>query len=281
MKEISLDLKAHMEGEVTSLATCWEVIRRDGVTLRFTDHDRDMTVAGAVYQAGQGYSRSAMKTSAGVAADDMEVSGSLSLDGLPAEALEAGLFDHAEIRLFLVNWQAPEQGTIPLRKGWIGEVRWEDGRFAAELRGLSDALRRQVGALYTPECRADLGDGKCGVNVAALEVADRVLSVRDRQGLGLEIFSGDWNGLIGGLVTFTSGLNAGRSVEIEGVDPASGEIFLFTGAPFEMAPGDEVLLTPGCDKRFETCRNRFSNSLNFQGFPHIPGTDALLEVVDD
>lgn len=31
----------------------------------------------------------------------------------------------------------------------------------------------------------------------------------------------------------------------------------------------------GCDKRFETCLARFSNILNFRGFPAIPGNDFL------
>ena len=32
-----------------------------------------------------------------------------------------------------------------------------------------------------------------------------------------------------------------------------------------------------CDKRFETCRDTFDNTLNFRGFPHMPGPDAILE----
>ncbi len=31
----------------------------------------------------------------------------------------------------------------------------------------------------------------------------------------------------------------------------------------------------GCDKRFETCRAKFANTLNFRGFPHMPGNDAV------
>jgi hypothetical protein len=31
----------------------------------------------------------------------------------------------------------------------------------------------------------------------------------------------------------------------------------------------------GCDKRFGTCRDRFDNTLNFRGFPTIPGDDYL------
>ncbi len=31
-----------------------------------------------------------------------------------------------------------------------------------------------------------------------------------------------------------------------------------------------------CDKRFATCRDDFSNTENFRGFPHIPGPDFVL-----
>jgi uncharacterized phage protein (TIGR02218 family) len=31
----------------------------------------------------------------------------------------------------------------------------------------------------------------------------------------------------------------------------------------------------GCDKRLATCRAKFDNVINFRGFPHMPGNDAL------
>ena len=31
-----------------------------------------------------------------------------------------------------------------------------------------------------------------------------------------------------------------------------------------------------CDKRFETCRDVFANTVNFRGFPHLPGPDFVL-----
>ena len=40
-------------------------------------------------------------------------------------------------------------------------------------------------------------------------------------------------------------------------------------------PGCVVEVREGCDKRFETCVNRFANALNFRGEPHLPGTDLL------
>ena len=34
-------------------------------------------------------------------------------------------------------------------------------------------------------------------------------------------------------------------------------------------------LAAGCDKRFSTCRDSFANTVNFQGFPDIPGDDFI------
>ena len=45
-----------------------------------------------------------------------------------------------------------------------------------------------------------------------------------------------------------------------------------------LVPGDRVRITAGCDKRMETCRYKFNNLLNFQGFPDIPGEDWMVAV---
>jgi hypothetical protein len=41
-KTISPALAQHLAGEVTTLATCWKITRRDGAVLGFTDHVRDL-----------------------------------------------------------------------------------------------------------------------------------------------------------------------------------------------------------------------------------------------
>ena len=37
-------------------------------------------------------------------------------------------------------------------------------------------------------------------------------------------------------------------------------------------------MTAGCDKRFATCREKFTNIPNFRGFPHMPGNDFVLRL---
>ena len=45
--------------------------------------------------------------------------------------------------------------------------------------------------------------------------------------------------------------------------------------PEQIEAGDTFVVTAGCDKRFDTCRARFNNAVNFRGFPHIPGNDFI------
>ncbi len=82
----------------------------------------------------------------------------------------------------------------------------------------------------------------------------------------------------GGLITWTSGANTGRKMEIRSF--ASGVFDLFLPMPSEIAVGDTYAVQPGCDKSFSTCCAKYNNAANFRGEPHVPGTDAVLSYPD-
>ena len=50
-------------------------------------------------------------------------------------------------------------------------------------------------------------------------------------------------------------------------------VALWQALPAALATGDIVTLEAGCDRTCDTCRIKFDNLLNFQGFPFIPGED--------
>jgi hypothetical protein len=79
-----------------------------------------------------------------------------------------------------------------------------------------------------------------------------------------------------GVITFTSGLNAGISREVKSYAP--GTIVLQLPFPYQSAIGDGYTMTAGCDKANTTCKVKFSNLLNFRGEPHLPGIDKLIQV---
>ncbi|WP_169545016.1 DUF2163 domain-containing protein [Sneathiella aquimaris] len=275
MKNLSNEVLLHIKQEVTSISSFLVIDRKDGVSFRFTDHDQDVHIAGERYISAEGFDRSALKGSSASDTDDLEITGILSSEYLQEEELKAGLFDYAEIRYFLANWQAPEQGLIPLRKGWLGEVRWSEGLFTAEIRGLTDALKRQIGKIYAPECQADFCDAACQLDPFLFRHTDTVAEIKNTNEVILTGYQGDVEALSGGILSFVTGLNAGGHFEIDAWDPVTKTLTLFLPLPFKAESGDTVFLVEGCDKRFATCRDRFENQLNFRGFPSVPGTDSL------
>src|SRR5512132_4737492 len=176
-KTVSSALAQHLAGEVTTLATCWQITRRDGVVLGFTDHVRDLEVDAVTCRASSGYSRTAIRGTADLAVDNLDVESVFSDGGITEGDLRAGKYDFAEVRMFLVNYQDLGQGILKLRRGWLGEVTIRDGMYVAELRGMTQRLQMTAGEGYAPDCSADLGDARCGVDLAGLEESGTVAAV--------------------------------------------------------------------------------------------------------
>lgn len=166
MKLISVALKTHLANPVTTLATCWHIIRMDGTQYAFTSFDSDLVIGGITYASTAGFSRTAITTGSGGEVDNVNVVGFFRDDGITERDIKNGLFDYASIYLFCVNWADLTQGICKLRRGWIGECTLSpSGAFIAELRGLTQALVQEFGNQYMPICRADLGDGLCKVPI--------------------------------------------------------------------------------------------------------------------
>ncbi|NCC03453.1 MAG: DUF2163 domain-containing protein [Proteobacteria bacterium] len=278
MKSASTQLAAHIAGETTSLATCWKVTRKDGAVFGFTDFDRDLTIDGVIYQARTGYTRSAVQTVSDLSVDNLDIESAFDSEAITAADLRSGFWDNAEVLIFLVNWAALSQGKIILKRGTIGQVEMKDNFFKAELRGLTQALAQNIGELYTPNCRADLGDTRCKIDLAALTVASTVTAVSDRYGFtdtARTEAEGYWGG---GLIIWTSGVNIGRRMEVRSF--VDGVFELFLPMPSDIEVGDGYAVQPGCDKSFSTCCVRYDNAVNFRGEPHVPGTDAVLSYPD-
>ncbi len=275
MQTIPTALATHLAQEVTTLSTCWSITRKDGAALYFTDHDKDITVDGHVYAAADSMNPSAVSSQAGLAVDNLEFDGLLSSAAITEPDILSGKYDHAEISVFLVNYADPTMGKLKLKTGWLGEVTLQGGKFVAEVRGLSAALQQTIGEVYTAGCRAALGDTRCGVNLATYTFTGSVTGLEAAFAFKDSSKTQANNYFAGGVVHFTSGANAGFSMEVR--DFANGRFGLFLPMPNAIALGDNFTVSAGCDKQFDTCISRFNNAVNFRGEPHVPGTDKLLE----
>ncbi len=279
MRTLPVGLQAHLNSGTTTLCQCWRLTLANGDKLGFTDHDRDVSFDATVFEAQAGYTGSEIQSSLGLSVDNLEATGALTSGKLDEARLRAGDFDHAAIEIWRVNWQDMAQRVL-LRKGHLGEVTAGGGAFNAEVRGLSHLFDQTQGRIYHYGCDAVVGDVRCGVNLEApafkgsgiiLSVSGGTLDVA-----GLNSFADDW--FTHGAVAWETGANAGRklSVRRHRLQASTTRIDLWQTPPFTVTAGETVVLRAGCDRQFATCAAKFSNTVNFRGFPHMPGNDFVL-----
>ena len=272
-------LYAHLQSGATMVCRAWTVTRSDGVVLGFTDHDRDLLVNGVVCRADTGMTARALQQTTGLSVDNSEALGALSDASVTETDLLAGRYDGAEVRAFLVNWAAPDDGVEQFR-GSLGEVARSGGSFRAELRGLSDALNRPQGFAYQPSCSAVLGDARCRFQSRQPGYfAERAVeAVDDNRTFRFAAFGGfDDRWFEFGRFEMLTGAAAGLIgvVKTDRLEGVMRRIELWQSIGDTVQVGDLCRVTAGCDKAAETCRTKFANFLNFRGFPHIPGEDWL------
>lgn len=333
MRNLTAPLLAHLASGGTKLCVCWRIERRDGVILRSTESDRDLVVSNpqaaldflgldGLYEARRGITASSVQSNADLSVSNMQVSGGLQdpqesdfiFDDIRGADLEAGLFDKAAFTIFQTNRTAPDEGVIVHARGTLSNIKRDtDGNWTCDLHSLAFSLSQVTGRSYGVLCDANLGDERCGVNLDDFTFPGIVTSVTSRrvfsalidpQPLGsdsLMVSELEAGYLVYGLLTFTSGANAGYSREV--AEDADGNIELFEGFPNDIAEDDEFEVYAGCNKELNIavemrkntvnpngpptiengrvtgdCAVKFDNAPNFRGFPNKPGPDTLVRL---
>lgn len=457
MKSTTPEMSSHLSEEVTTLCTCWKIVRQDGKVFGFTDHDMDLFFNGVIYESETGYNRTAIRSDESYSVDNLDVTGFLESDQISDHDLRNGLFDFANVYIFMLNWADMAMADVKLRRGWFGEVTLNNnGMFETEIRGLHQALAFNFLETFQPECRADFCDPRCKLNIADFTYPASVLAFTSRTifqatqlpvvpttgatsvgshrywritptgtfytdyvgfaeikfydqdnvevtggdttafsdrastggflGIGATLYhsaeardnnidskwvckqgdaatawwsidfgsdkdikslmmvaptddyhlapmsfnleysdnninwffassnSAHWSGngqeetwtigtptddpvdyptsltalppphagastFVGGTVTFTTGANRGKTIEIVDYDEVTCTVTLFEATPYEIAQGDKFNIAQGCDKMFATCKV-YANQNNFRGEPHVPGQDEYMRYPD-
>jgi uncharacterized phage protein (TIGR02218 family) len=262
-----------LQSDLTTLAFCWRLERRDGICLGFTSHDRDLGIGGLRYRAAPGMLPSAIELSDGFDSGTLSVSGALTSDALSGRDLAAGRWDGAAVSLFLAGWEDPAAEPVPLARGVLGDVSMTGHGFEAELKGPTVLLERPVVELTSPECRAQLGDRRCRVDMAGRTRLTRVVAALGEQEIEVDGEEPVANAYGYGRLRWIGGANSGLESAI--LSSADNRLTLREPPPHAIAAGDLVEIREGCDKSLAACAGRFANAENFRGEPHLPGMDLL------
>ena len=276
-------LEVTLASGVTTLCRCWAVSRRDGQVLGFTDHDLPLQFEGIEFRADAGLTASEIAQTTGLSVDNTEAMGALSDPLINEIDIDAGKYDGAEVREWLVNWADVTERRLRFR-GTIGEIRRGSGAFHAELRGLTEVLNQPQGHMYQRSCGAVLGDARCRFDLTTAgffeeRVFEQIETARVFTFSNMGNFPLGW--FEGGRLIVTSGDAAGLDAVIKRdsyQSDGSRQFVLWEGLGVLPEPGDQLRLEAGCDRRFATCQAKFANHENFRGFPDIPGEDWLVSV---
>lgn len=281
MKKLHEGYRAHVKSGATTLSTCWRVLRNDGVSLGFTDHDEVIIFDGTSFEPTAGSDGSELTAKAGFAVDTSEMLGVLSSAAIAEDDVRLGRYNQAVVEIWKVNWRDSEQRDL-LRRDSIGDITREDGYFKAELRSAEIGLNVERGRLYQGLCGTNLGDAPCGIDLRTPQnwVVSEILAFSGNNRFvlsGLEGFEADW--FIYGKAVWTSGQRIGVTDRVITQYRLSGvnQVTFEEDVSAWVTVGDTLELFAGCDRRFSTCKSKYQNQINFRGFPHIPGNDFILK----
>src|SRR5690606_37670870 len=251
-------LVAHLAQGETRLATCWKLVRSDGVVLGFTDHDRTLSFGGTDFVPAHGLDGGEVPARLGAQVETSEVLGVLSAEAITEDDILLGRYDGAEVETWRVNWADVSQ-RVKLRSDTIGEITREDNVLRAELRSAQQGMNATRGRIYQGLCDAVVGDGRCGVD----------LTDGDFRGFATVTgIVGDHRVVVAALGGFREGWFGFRRAErtkgargglgagvVSHQRRAVGDVLGF-GAPVGewVAVGDTLTVTAGCDRRFATCK---------------------------
>ena len=216
------------------------------------------------------------KKSVGLTVDEQAISLSatrdLLIDGHPwFDEIANGLLDHAEIRrerVFAPDWNSTPVGSVTLFDGIVSTIdALTTTQCQLKVKSYLSLLNQPMPRnSWQTSCLHTLFDSGCTLSKAAYQTIGQV-------GAGSTVNTLNWSGATSGYywqgtITFTSGPNTGLSRTIK---LATGsQLMLHLPLPWMPLTGDSFFAYPGCDKTYQTCKNRFNNTANNRSYPFIP-----------
>ena len=276
----------------TQWAQTWTITRTDGQVFGFTSLDRPLTFRGVVHTPCNSLTASATEQSTTIGANgSMELLGIISDAGISEQELYNGLFDFAKFEIWMVPW-LNHGGETPFRlmAGTTGTMSHGIEGFSFEVLTASANLRqRGLMESFTASCRYGFGstlDARCPVNLASITVTGSATSTAvpsasntaTRRVL-IDSSRAEAAGHFDlGIVTFTSGANAGASSEIKRFE--AGVFVLWSPLLFPIEVGDTYSATPGCNKSPSDHMRFNADMIDYGGFPDVPGSDSINQFPD-
>jgi uncharacterized phage protein (TIGR02218 family) len=260
-----------------AFAECFQFTTTVGTVYTWTNVDFPVIYGGHTFNCtGPLVSGLKYKASVGLEVDKQQLTIAArptdTINGAPfLIALRDGAFDGASVqrdRVFLTALGGAVVGGVTLFKGRVSTVD-QVGRTTATLTVASDLVVLDYDMprnLFSPTCVHTLYDSGCGVIRGAFASNGAAGAGSTANAIA---FSGAEALHAQGSIVFSFGANANVRATVKSVAVGSS-LNLIYPLPFAPSVGDAFTVYAGCDHTQNTCNARFSNLVNFRGFPYVP-----------
>lgn len=256
--------------EVSTLAYQWLVQRPDGIGFATTSHDQTQQQGSVSLEPTADISPGELVISDDLFRSSLSLEGGLSSTAISSEELASGRWSGSLVRLLAGDWSQSVAPSL-LAEGTLGGINVEGDRMSASIDLVPPAAYRTVCSQTSPECRATLGDRRCGIDMRSRR---RRILVEAIDNDAIVVAPDDYAGFRMGRLRWSSGRGCGIEQLIIDVD--GPRLRLLGGVDERIVTGDRAIITEGCDGRRATCSERFDNILNFRGEPSLPGSEILM-----
>lgn len=279
MLGLSVGTRNQLTQPPITLCKLYKLTLGDGTIYRFTDHDRHIVVQGPTdtgvqtYQASEALLASAVENSSGSVAPNLDLR-VMYVDGLTRNQMVSGLLDNARIIISITSWKNPSACVIPIHKGKLQRKDVDDKKQGTwGVKGLIKETDGLIVELFSEECRNQLGDIHCGVDLDGFTKTFTVDSVQSANQQFTAQFS----------ETFPTGYFTIGYCQLDGdtypIEILNDEALGSNKMRITLVvPKFEVIevgmigaAVAGCKKRLITdCLQKFNNILNYRGEPFNP-----------
>ncbi|MFA6310594.1 MAG: DUF2163 domain-containing protein [Sterolibacterium sp.] len=270
-------------GRPFMMADCYTFTLAGGTVLRYTSFDITLTFGSTTWSsAGPILQRGNTRTVIGLAVDTLDIKISprdTDLIGAQSwfQAACSGALDGAVVTLHRAFLEAPPTvvGVLNMFVGTIAPITIDRMTIEVTCNSPLELLNTKLPRnLYQAGCQHTLFDTGCGLSPAAFDVAGSVTGAPTRTGFTASMGeAAGWFDL--GALQFTSGVLSGTRRSVKRWN--GGDITLLNPLPIAPAIGDTFTVWPGCDRLKATCESaKFSNVVNFKGYPFIPVPETAL-----
>jgi uncharacterized phage protein (TIGR02218 family) len=276
---VSASMITALQSNVTFLVPIWTMLASDGTRASYCAHTRNLTFNSLTYTAAP-VEPSRFSQTIGLDANHVELFGVLD-DVVTEQDIQGGKWKNAKVVFEHIAYDpatgaasATVTGSVGKMKGQTGKFSINNGTFRVEFRSLSDLLGQEIGELTSPIARnRQLSD--LVSNVAPYTFARTVTAFTDRRNFTVNGTAQINDYFKYGKVTFTSGANNGRSMEIKA--SVGNVIELQLPMLSDIAIGNTVSLLAGFDGSREQARDKFGAMEAFNAEPDLPGLQSVLK----